>query len=279
MKINNVGSQPAQTPVTHSPHQNKANEIQDLKKTIKGKEKNSITYKDNQPEDSSTGAVRNLMEGHYRGVADVRLRINFYDQINQVATQKTIETVQTWSQEFVTFARGEQQVSDKLVEIPEQIENFISHFKEALTEIINHVQDGKIEPSAIVSAIRDAFEGPLKISSLEVAEEAPSVDAPAAELLETSPTANQQEESSTIKSETQTIAVSLEHLINIFQEKLDDLEASLAQLSLLPPLSEPNGKGVAYERFLKMYNEMIGVDENADDEASSLPGDGIEIKT
>ena len=57
------------------------------------------------------------------------------------------------------------------------------------------------------------------------------------------------------------------------------MEASLADLAILPPLSEPNGKGVAYDRFLKMYNEMIGENESSDDEATPSSGDGIEIET
>ena len=123
MKIDNIGSQHAQTQVTHAKHQNKVREEQDLKKMIAAEEKNSIAGNEDEPKDSSTGVVRNLMEGHYRGVADVRLRINFNEQIQHVSTQKTIETVQNWSGDFVTSIHNEQQVSEKPVDMADQVES------------------------------------------------------------------------------------------------------------------------------------------------------------
>jgi hypothetical protein len=282
MKIDGIGSQHAQTvqQAKHSHHQEKVLEEQDLKKTIIAKAKNNITENEDQPKDSSTGVIRNLMEGHYRGVADIRLRINFYDQIKQVSTQKTIETVQNWSQDFVTSVYDEQQVSAKSVDLADQVESFLSTFKETLKGIINEVQGGQIEPSSIVSSMREAFVDLLKIESPVIAKEDSKRESPAAdELLDISPTAKQQEENSDNASEAKDIADSLEHLISTFQEKLTDLESSLADLTILPPLSEPNGKGVAYDRFLKMYNEMISENESTDDEAIPTSGDGIEIET
>jgi len=40
---------------------------------------------------------------------------------------------------------------------------------------------------------------------------------------------------------------------------MDDLTTAVSAVSVLPPLSEPNGNGVAYNKFLAIYNEMRGI--------------------
>ncbi|GAG28055.1 unnamed protein product [marine sediment metagenome] len=40
---------------------------------------------------------------------------------------------------------------------------------------------------------------------------------------------------------------------------MDDLTTAVSAANVLPPLSEPNGNGVAYDKFLAIYNEMRGI--------------------
>ena len=45
-------------------------------------------------------------------------------------------------------------------------------------------------------------------------------------------------------------------LIESFESGMEALIASLAETSILPALSEPNGNGTAYDKFVAMYNEL-----------------------
>lgn len=41
-----------------------------------------------------------------------------------------------------------------------------------------------------------------------------------------------------------------------FSNEIDDLKNALGTTHILPELSEPTGNGVAYDKFLTIYNEM-----------------------
>ncbi len=47
--------------------------------------------------DKVPGVIRLLEAGHFKGVADVRLRINFHDQLEQRAADKAADTLRTGS--------------------------------------------------------------------------------------------------------------------------------------------------------------------------------------
>ena len=40
---------------------------------------------------------------------------------------------------------------------------------------------------------------------------------------------------------------------------MDQLTSAFGQVGILPGLPEPTGNGVAYEKFLAIYNEMRGI--------------------
>ena len=50
----------------------------------------------------------------------------------------------------------------------------------------------------------------------------------------------------------------LGELAGIFNASVEGFIESLDSVSVLPPLSEPNGNGAAYEKFVEIYNDMIG---------------------
>ena len=50
----------------------------------------------------------------------------------------------------------------------------------------------------------------------------------------------------------------IEGLESSFAAAMEELVNSLNGVQVLPELSEPNGNGVAYDKFLAIYNEMLG---------------------
>jgi hypothetical protein len=45
-------------------------------------------------------------------------------------------------------------------------------------------------------------------------------------------------------------------LISTFETKLQELQKLMADINILPALSEPHGKGAAYDKFVAMYNNL-----------------------
>ena len=57
----------------------------------------------------------------------------------------------------------------------------------------------------------------------------------------------------------------LENLQSVFTTASDEFTKAVNDLQILPELSEPNGNGVAYEKFLAIYNELRGFNTTADE--------------
>jgi hypothetical protein len=62
------------------------------------------------------------------------------------------------------------------------------------------------------------------------------------------------------------IALLIEKLTPLFDAAASGLKDALSHTSALPELSEPTGNGVAYEKFLNIYNGLygLGADEQPD---------------
>ena len=61
----------------------------------------------------------------------------------------------------------------------------------------------------------------------------------------------------------------IEQLNSIFLTALDELTESLSQVEVFTELSEPNGNGSAYDKFLAIYNDLLDTGES-NNESSGL---------
>ena len=64
---------------------------------------------------------------------------------------------------------------------------------------------------------------------------------------------------------------SIQNFKTTFVESIDELTNVLIDIKTLPDLSEPNGNGKAFDKFLSIYNNLQGVDahnHNLTDEIS-----------
>ena len=64
-------------------------------------------------QDKLPGVLRNLQAGHFKGVADVRLRINFFEELSALASQQSRSTAQA---EVGTLLTTVNEQVDQLVE-------------------------------------------------------------------------------------------------------------------------------------------------------------------
>lgn len=204
--------------------------------------------------EQSKGVLRLLQEGHFRGVADVRLRINFHDELSALETEKL-------------QAAAEENISGVLESVGTVVNSFLEGENELTEEQINgvsqlqeiFVQDVNENHSEPVAYLKNAFE--------EFTEALRNLFAP--------PFTTQEQDiiSDTENSETTELPwqTFIEDLQSAFAAAKDELTKTLGEVQILPELSEPNGNGVAYEKFLAIYNELHSVQTPIADQQNSEP--------
>lgn len=215
-------------------------------------------------EDGAKGVIRLLQEGHFRGVADVRLRINFAEELQGIAAGNVSGALK----EGLTALQGELNAAiDAFVEggtLSEEEVNTLRTAQESFNTQVNSLLEGDALTEEVFGALRTAFEDFLKgLVPPEESEETPGVlpvgetdeEVPAEALAET-------EATTPLESPEEPVADPFsglrETLTGLFNQSLSSLQESLDALAL-PPLSEPQGNGRAYEKFLATYNELYGV--------------------
>ncbi len=227
--------------------------------------------------DDGRGVLRNLLAGHYKGVADVRLRINFFDELSDAANQSAaaaasekvdglVGTVNTQIDTLLGGLEIEQETSDGVAELlagfgaavdeglgpfssdgdreafAELIESAFGSLTQQLRDLLYPPEQPEEPPTdETVPTDETDGEGDGTVAAVE-GEETPPTDQPIPDdTIETTPPEDP-----------------LADVLSAFSEALASFMQSISASSQLPPLSEPSGNGVAYDKFLAIYNEMLG---------------------
>lgn len=210
--------------------------------------------------DEGRGVLRNLLAGHFKGVADVRLRINFFDELSAAADESAaataseevdglINTVNSQIDKLLSGLEIEQDASDGVAEL-------LAEFGTAVDEGLDQFSsDGDREAFAqVIQSSFDSFVQQLR-DLLYPSEqpELPPTDDP-------DPADKTTDDGTVAALEGDEIPADdpLGDLISAFSEALASLTLSISISSELPELSEPSGNGIAYDKFLAIYNEMLG---------------------
>jgi hypothetical protein len=299
--------------------------------------------------DKTKGVIRNLLDGHYKGVADVRLRIVHFEELSQIENANLKEAAgDNVGQLLGSVDSAVNELLDSIppVEVSPESEDaedaaaIVSELYQEFTVSVNQllqdfVSSDNPSTSSLITGIEGLFE--VFINSLrellvppaeeplpeteptETEEEAPAPEAetvvpeateeepPAAEV-EPEPTATEEptegepellapveteeeppspevEEESPVIEEPTAIeeepaapaepdySAFIDAISAAFTEGIGDLAEVLNGLSVLPELTEPTGNGAAYDKFLTIYNEMLGVETTQEEPANS---DGID---
>lgn len=266
-----------------------------------------------QANGKAKGVMRHLDEGHFKGVADIRLRMNFHGRIESAGNAKALD----YLEEESNILLGE--VGDKVLGIGEEfdfateVEGFFSEFATAVEEMFGRTGDSESKPSSIFASFRDAFtnlftslEGLSPVSTEQHIENSSENDEGMVEVLGVSseivdnlPSTSvtdaeieidqQRNEESTVEAvngieelaeeiqmqedPASNYSESLNDLQQWFTSRLNAMESVVDELLSLPPLSASGGNGVAYNRFLAMYSEMSEVAN--EDQGSIQEKDGV----
>ena len=204
------------------------------------------------------GVLYLLQEGHFKGVSDVRLRINFFEQLTAieagklqaVAEQKVNAVLESVGGIVDTFLEQENELTEEqtagVSELQESFVQVVSGYTNKPVTDLNNAFDDFVE------ALRDLFTHPALTQEENTNTETESADA------------------SGLPWQT-----FIKDLQSAFTTATNELTQAFAEVRILPELSEPNGNGVAYEKFLAIYNELRGLQTPADEPPNSEPLDSV----
>ena len=211
--------------------------------------------------DNVPGVVRLLEAGHFKGVADVRLRINFHDQLEQRAADKAADTLRTGADELVktTASKTDEVLTSFATDEAsrEAVQASLDEFSESVdTTVATALKADDLDLDAIVSDLRAAFDnlvqdlrdlfGPAKVdtsgadalvSVVPRAGDPPAIDAFEAALTE---------------------------LTDAFDQASSSLIESVESSLYLPDPSPAPGNGSAYDKFLAVYHNLGSSDSQLD---------------
>jgi len=234
---------------------------------------------DENSTESTKGVIRLLQEGHFKGVADVRLRISHFDELSAIEQgqfQAAAAENSTSLTEPITTNISTLLESGQLTQ--EQSDNLLQTFDQEVNLSIGGFLASQIPSTdVLVTELESAFEAlvasltlALSESVTETPEDQPPT--PGDELTEeTNPvtlmgeqTQENDQTDSTPEPEptpqlTPEFQTFLENLRSAFTTTMDNFINGINGIEVLPELSEPNENGVAYDKFLAIYNELCGV--------------------
>jgi len=239
---------------------------------------------------AAKGVIQHLQEGHYQGVAQLRLAIVHAEQFKQAASQATLEVLDAEGDQLTLEVRDK--ISslytplNKTEEVDSSAETLASVDVEgalkAFEEIVLSGKEGSGSEQPTIETFRDLYTTAFQalIDKLESVDSQPanyiadSVQPMPGEEDEGNVTTSVFAEGGTtqplqattdVEQEQVGITVDLPALKEWFSGVLDSsveaIQNQVATISAPPLPSQPAGNGAAYEKFLAVYEELYGTTE------------------
>jgi hypothetical protein len=205
-------------------------------------------------EEPTRGVLRLLQDGHFKGVADVRLRIVFHDELAEASEEAARLIVEEKLTALIGGVDSEIEAllvsSDLAEEVVGVVKERHVDFNATVTELGDAFVNGQAtESEELLGGVRSAFESLLS-SLRELLGDASSPDVADGPSLRTLPA-----QISEIDGGSGFDAF-IGRLQSVFATAFEALSGSFDATHILPELSEPSGNGAAYDRFLAVYNEL-----------------------
>jgi len=212
--------------------------------------------------ENASGVMRLLQEGHFRGVSDVRLRINFHDQISALEAAETASRLDAGIQDLTENLDSELKI---FLEANTLDAEPAASFDEAAKQLFSDVavaaysySSGDVKSiDSLLLGLQDAFDKFAESVRGLTVEDSPE-EAPDANLTAVSSEALSTSDGEGVDNPTlsDVLDTFLTEIGGTFSSSLLGLKESLSDVQVLPELSGPNGNGKAYDKFLSMYNAL-----------------------
>lgn len=236
--------------------------------------------RENPHDRKAPGVLRLLEAGHFKGVADVRLRINFFEELSAGAAERAQAAAGERSAKLVETVTagvdGLLDTADVDETTGELVAGAVGEFETGVTEALEEFTSAGVpNADSLASGIQSSFDA--LISTLVEAMTPPAqvpdstpdskTDGATGTDVEASPLAVEEGQ---IAAAPDTPAVPtldelIASLVDSFEQALASLITAIVDASSLPDPSEPTGNGAAYDKFLDIYNELRGLSGTVDD--------------
>ena len=126
------------------------------------------------------GVLRLLEAGHFRGVSDVRLRINFNEELTQRAADRVQPILQEYSERLISGVSDELNnlLSNLAVDASQQdvVEGLVADFKATVeAAVVTSAEAGPVDSEELEQVLRSAFESLVdSLNELFTAPEVPT---------------------------------------------------------------------------------------------------------
>lgn len=259
---------------------------------------------------AARGVIRLLQEGHFKGVADVRLRINFFDELQAAGAANAGRSLESGVQDLIAklgdTSGGPLAAllgTDGMTE--DDLAALADGFKQAADEILTKFRNGETD----LNGALDSLEAALLSLAEPAGPAAETLTEPLAEPTKGTAADTITEMAADIAAEAETPVKNTEDLSttitpppqdqegvegtgqpaetptanDLVREELTRLMAGLRQsvtdTQALPPLSPPKGNGQAYAKFLEIYNSMVGGSgtQPAAETATEPPAEPVDV--
>lgn len=252
------------------------------------------------------GIIRNLLEGHFKGVADVRLRINHFEELSAIENSQlksfvteNIDNISSPITETINGFFGDdgqeltiQAEYDAAKELEQLFLQEVNSAKEAflaseepsitlLEDELNNAFQSLIQALEDLNTTVQIPTDPEELidSTLQIQTESENTvgqtvqpEATGTDIFtgtESEPIVTENTEDQEPVEPQYDFQAFIESLTSSFETALDTLMNELRQSSVLPELSEPEGNGRAYDKFLQIYNQMQGISSTDENSAES----------
>ena len=241
--------------------------------------------------EKTRGVIRLLEAGHFKGVADVRLRINFFEELSARASAnaKPVAVEQSGVMVEAVQAKVDELLSAFVVDESTQasLNQLVADFESAVQAAVADSSTEALSSDALASSIQAAFD--TLVQNIEVllapppstTDPAHPIGDDAVTVSPTKPTTIRSIDGTTIDaaapvvdateptetsdtSTTVTLDDAIAALAEAFSAALFDLLASIQSATTLSDPAPSNGHGSAYDKFLAIYNELRGVATTVD---------------
>ena len=215
------------------------------------------------------GVLRLLQEGHFQGVADARLRINFSEEIATLQDTATLNTAKGGSEELVARAEAEisafldvntldEEATEEILAAHDALEIAVEAAREALAEtnppdIFQFINDLQTAADGFLATLEDLLDV-VPIAAADTSAEGGTDTEAAAAVPADAATASP-------LSPFEEFVSSLTDTLNAV---ITDLDEALQNISVLPGLSEPKGNGVAFDKFAAALTNVAAPSETGD---------------
>ena len=232
------------------------------------------------------GVLRLLQEGHFKGVAALRLSINFHEEIMLIQNGEVKAAVERDISIVVTAVRGKIDDFSTNESLTEEQRAAIADFTNLFETDVNTAKDKFANGESrtfddlteelreafnkLVEAIRALFE-PLTEQTQPEAEQTVELTLENSDTVEEPIGEENQQPAESTEPQADIwsfVDEFISSMSQIFDDAMTQFSEGINNTNFLPPLTEPSGNGKAYDKFMAIYNDVYGLNpESIDAEA------------